>query len=185
MPSIRSGPRHEALQALVFGLVLAAALSAPPEALAMVVDRCGSDTEAGGTNLAAALAQGGPITFSCASGATIRVTTPIDLTRSVDIDGGGRVTLDGNNEIWMLNARGPDIEVRLSNLTIRRIAVQSGTDQGVINGAKQVLLAKVRVAESDSPISTNGAIVIEDSDQPRPYQRGGRPRYRPHENTHY
>lgn len=76
-------------------LVLSALLAVVPAAHAdAVVNHCAADDQPGaGTNLQAALAIGGRITFACGAPATIRLNCHAQITAPTTIDGGGTVTL--------------------------------------------------------------------------------------------
>jgi MYXO-CTERM domain-containing protein len=77
-------------------LALALAGLVPPVARAdAVVTLCNDDTQAGpGTNLAAALAAGGRITFQCGTAATLIVNGKYQISGPTEIAGEGNVTLD-------------------------------------------------------------------------------------------
>jgi hypothetical protein len=151
----------------LLGLALVVALSGPHEAAAegqtmTEVDRCGSDVEPGGINLATALAAGGRITFRCGGPATIRITREHLITRSVDIDGGNQITLEGNKQSSFLlvsGPTGPNVVVRLANLTILRMGSSTG---GLFRGSR-IAVFNSRIAESDTPIVANTGVVIENS----------------------
>lgn len=86
--------------ALAFGAWLACA--SPALAAPTVVSVCGRDDATGGTNLSAALAQGGDIQIRCGAGAaTIRITRTHPLGRATRIDGAGTTTLIGSGQAPM------------------------------------------------------------------------------------
>jgi predicted outer membrane repeat protein len=165
---MRSVPsaRLDILRRWLCALLCVAALTAPESGAAQTeVDRCGSDVEPGGTNLGIALAAGGQITFRCGGAATIRITKQHSVTRSVDIDGGGQVTLDGNNQAAFLlvtGPTGPQVTVRLANLTIRRMAHPAGTMAGVFQGLR-IVIVNSAISESNSPIVANTQVAVENS----------------------
>lgn len=100
---------------LVVAVLALTALSARAQT---VVTVCGTDTAAGGTNLATALATGGDIKIACAGGANeIRLTAVHSLPATTKIDGGG-VTLigPGNGAMFVLPAWEP---LTLRNLSIK------------------------------------------------------------------
>lgn len=99
-------------------VVAALALTALSARAQTVVTACGTDTAAGGTNLATALATGGDIKIACAGGANeIRLTAARSLPATTNIDGGG-VTLigPGNGAMFVLPAGEP---LTLRNLSIK------------------------------------------------------------------
>lgn len=170
MRNIRKGARSKRLRRWLCAVLCAGALGLPAGAAAeepalTEVDRCGSDVEPGGTNLATALVRGGRITFRCGGPATIRITRQHAPTRSVDIDGGNQITLDGNNETALLLVTGPtglSVTVRLANLTIRRMAHPAGTMAGVFQGV-QLAVVNSHISESQSPIIVSRQLLIEGS----------------------
>jgi predicted outer membrane repeat protein len=171
IPSARPPRRSRARLGWCVAALCALAPLAPRAAGAQeqrptIVDRCGTDVDAGGTNLATALAAGGPVRFACGGQATIRVTRPHSITRGVDLDGAGQITLDGNNDTPFLVAGAPDLTVRLANVTIRRMA---STNQAGVVGAPPTLAVHVRIVaseirESDLPFAMlNGDVTAENS----------------------
>ncbi len=72
-------------------------------------------TEAG---LDTALANGGSAAFTCATATTIIVGGTKNVSKSVNLDGGGRLTLSGGNIRSILNITA-SITVGLANLTLR------------------------------------------------------------------
>jgi hypothetical protein len=76
-----------------------------------VVTTC---TEAG---LRAAIAAGGTITFNCGAPVTIVLASPITFTANTVLDGGGTVTLSGNNASGLLVSN-DNLTLTLRNLTL-------------------------------------------------------------------
>lgn len=72
------------------------------------------------SNLEAALAGGGSVTFNCGAPATITFASQIVITQNTTIDGGtlGQVTLSGNN-VTRLFTTTPGATLTLLNLTLR------------------------------------------------------------------
>jgi len=65
-----------------------------------VVNLCNTDNEAGaGTNLRAAIAVGGRVTFACPSGTVMRVAQTQTINNATEVDGGNTVTLDGAHAV--------------------------------------------------------------------------------------
>src|SRR5262245_33751373 len=140
MRSVRSAHLPDALCRAASALLWAMVASQPGNAAAQEqpvreVDRCGSDVEPGGTNLATALEAGGRITFRCGGPATIRITRLHSISRAVEIDGGGQVTLDGDNQTAFL-ASDADLVVRFVNLTIRRMGNANIPTSGVVRAER-------------------------------------------------
>ena len=101
---------------------LVALLSAAPAAqAATIVTACGTDTAAGGVNLATAVVTGGEIIIRCADGSTeIRFTQAHSVGPPTTIDGEGKITLNGAGlpamfEFPLSGAR----QLTLRNLSIR------------------------------------------------------------------
>jgi predicted outer membrane repeat protein len=101
--SVLKSPRMTSLAAgLVVGLLAFAAMPAsaqPPLGTAAAggvvgTGSSGSCTEAA---LKAAVAGGGTVTFNCGSSATITLTNDVVVSKDTAIDGGGRITISGNN----------------------------------------------------------------------------------------
>jgi hypothetical protein len=80
------------------------------------------------SQLQAAVAKGGIITFNCGGPATIVVTSTLTLpmTKDTVIDGGGNVTLDGGGAVQILSWPGTDFQVNEHRLTLQRIAIVNG-----------------------------------------------------------
>lgn len=81
------------------------------------------------TALAAAVAQGGVITFDCGAGAvTIPVAATLDLPvdRSTVIDGGNRITLDGRSEVQILRWDHPNWQTNDNVLTLQHLVLANG-----------------------------------------------------------
>lgn len=77
-------------------------------------------------NLAAAVAQGGVITFSCGAGDhTITVPTALELRIDVDtvIDGGGTVTLSGGDESRIFEFDSPNYRVTTTRVVLQRLTL--------------------------------------------------------------
>jgi predicted outer membrane repeat protein len=129
-----------------------------------VVDRCTTDVESGGTNLAQALGRGGRITFNCPGPATIRITRPHRISRSFDLDGGGTVTLDGGGEQTFVEGVAPNLSMRLANVTVQNMF--STHTSGVIDGdlGLKIEIANSRILDSELPIGiAQGEVVVTDS----------------------
>ena len=100
-------------------IAAAALIAILPARAATVVTACGTDTAAGGTNLATALAAGGDISIRCAGGVReIRLTTAWVFRKATAIDGGNQVTLVGPGSGPMFVSDGPR-QLSLRNLAIR------------------------------------------------------------------
>ena len=167
MRSIPNAPRRSTRRlavALVLALGLGALPAAAPEPAPTVVDRCTTDVEPGGTNLAQALGRGGRITFNCRAPATIRITRPHQISRSFDLDGGGTVTLDGGGEQPFVEGVTPNLSMRLANVTVQNMF--STNTSGVIDGdlGLKIEIANSRILDSELPIGiAQGEVVVTDS----------------------
>lgn len=81
------------------------------------------------SQLKAAAALGGVITFNCGSGkVTILVTSTLTLptNKNTVIDGGNRITLDGGNAVQILSFRGDDFMKNDMGLTLQHITLIQG-----------------------------------------------------------
>lgn len=128
------------------------------DALSSIVDRCGSDVDAGGTNLVTALSTGRPVTFSCGGPATIRITRRHVVDTSVVIDGGGSVTLDGGGASAFLAAGRPGLSITLRGLTLR--AMKPEGRASVVEG-DQVTIADSRIRDSFMPVNALGVLTLD------------------------
>jgi hypothetical protein len=75
--------------------------------------------------LAVAVAKGGIVTFNCGpSQVTIPITATINLPIDKDtvIDGGGKVTLDGQNAVRILDFNSPNYRATATRVTIQHLA---------------------------------------------------------------
>jgi hypothetical protein len=80
-------------------------------------------------SLRAAIALGGVITFDCGSGAaTIPVTATLNLpvNKNTVIDGGNRVTLDGQSAVQILRFNSANFQANDRTLTLQHIAMVNG-----------------------------------------------------------
>jgi hypothetical protein len=104
----------------------------PPADTSTVIARVGSGTPQSCTEsvLRAEVAKGGTITFNCgAEAATIRVTQTIQVPTDRDtvIDGGNKVTFDGNRAVRILNMTQGNYRTNRRGLTLQRIALINGS----------------------------------------------------------
>jgi hypothetical protein len=90
------------------------------------------------TELAAAVATGGIITFNCGTNATIPITTTLKLRTDVDtiIDGGSKVTLDGGSTTQIMNFTHDNYRVNTIQLTLMNITLAHGKISGTMPYAK-------------------------------------------------
>lgn len=146
-------------------LALAGALLAPGtvSAAPTIVNVCTSDIAPGGTNLAAAIAQGGEISIRCPAGAAvIRITRTHQIPRSTQIDGNGQATLLGNGLAPMFTGANG---LALSNLTIRNRAAPGKPRQrrpSVVESTSTLRLVRVRTERTTSPYQAR-RVVASDS----------------------
>ena len=84
------------------------------------------------TALAAAIAQGGIITFDCGGAATITVTKTLSLRTDVDttIDGGGKITIDGGGAVQIMSFDHADFRKNTTLLTLMRLTLAHGRNHG-------------------------------------------------------
>ncbi|MBL8094352.1 MAG: hypothetical protein JNL73_09285 [Anaerolineales bacterium] len=109
------------LRSVFLGGVLVVSAMEPATARAAgVVTTC---TDSG---LRAAVATGGLITFACGGPATIVLAGPITFTQNTTLDGGGLITLSGNNLTGLLVSNN-NLSITLRDLTLRDAR---STDQG-------------------------------------------------------
>jgi predicted outer membrane repeat protein len=170
MRRTRSGPRNVRGSCAVWLVAAALAIAAP--AWGVEVTLCGSDTQPGpGTNFAQALVAGGTITFRCAP-SVLRITQQHFLTTSVDIDGGNRIILDGDHRASMLLVTAPQVQVRLANITVRRVGMPRRPPllnyifAGVVEGQDvlRVSIYNSRIVDSYSPIRAgDGSVTVSDT----------------------
>ncbi len=79
--------------------------------------------------LAAAVSKGGVITFNCgAAPVTIAVTATMNLPTGADtvLDGGGRITLDGQNAVRILSFNHDDFMVNDTRVTLQNLSLVNG-----------------------------------------------------------
>jgi len=136
----------------------------PARAQVTVVDRCVTDVDPGGTNLADALSRGGRIEFSCPNPTTIQITRPHTVTRSFELDGGGKMTLDGAGATPFVEAVAPDLTLAVSNVAIRRMS--STNTSGVFDGdlGLKIVITNSQILESELPIGIlRGEVIATDS----------------------
>jgi hypothetical protein len=78
------------------------------------------------SQLNAAVAKGGVITFDCGSGAVIipiTATMSLPTNKNTVIDGGNKITLDGGHAVQILNFSGPGFQANTNGLTLQHIAL--------------------------------------------------------------
>lgn len=155
--------------------LVAASMSAGPAAAETVVTRCASDDQTGGMNLATALRRGGLIRFNCPGGdATIEVTQLHFPPSGTEIDGGGRITLDGRRRrLILFDVRSGDLTLRgITIKNVRQVQVLAGFDTPADGGGPIVsvqmfpypsvldlhngtaILDRVRILDCESPVKT-------------------------------
>jgi hypothetical protein len=80
-------------------------------------------------SLSAAVSKGGVITFNCgAAPVTVPVTATMNLPTGIDttIDGGGRITLDGQNAVRILSFDHDDFMVNNTRVTLQNLSLING-----------------------------------------------------------
>lgn len=146
-----------------------------------VVTLCADDAQAGpGTNLAAALATGGRITFQCGPGAVIVVNGSYEITKLTQLVGEGKVTLDfrgsssgfwGNtDEYWTQHVPASGSLVldglTLTNANATATPILGGGTQytAVVAGYLNLIVQSSTIVSSHNPIGLLGQTVsISDS----------------------
>jgi hypothetical protein len=85
------------------------------------------------THLAAAVAQGGVITFDCGT-TTIAITSQIEvpIDRDTTIDGGGKITLDGGGTNRIFDWAGTNYRVNTHLLALLNLTLQNGKVTGTM-----------------------------------------------------
>jgi len=89
----------------------------------------GTATSCTFTQLQAAVAKAGVITFDCgADPITIHVTSTLNLVTTKDtvIDGGGKVTLDGGKKVQLLNFASSNFQANDHVLTLQHLGLSNG-----------------------------------------------------------
>ncbi len=111
----------------------------PPEAAAVDTSKpttvVGTGTPASCTaaKLAAAIAQGGVITFQCGDQpATISLDATLNLRTDVDtvIDGGNKITIDGGSKVRILIWNSGDWQRNTHTLTLQHLVIANGKASG-------------------------------------------------------
>lgn len=129
-----------------------------------VVDRCSSDTQPNGTNLASALEKGGRITFNCPPNTSIRITKGHRVPSGTVIDGGNRVTLDAHGvRMMMFWVSGSGGSFGLERITIRNakreplvIPDPLGYPSVLRSFGNDVRLTDVLIEASEQPVGIDG-----------------------------
>ena len=82
--------------------------------------------------LLAAVAMGGTITFSCGLGVTFALTVPLELRTDKDtvIDGGGKVSIDGQSMTRVLEFNGPNFRTTRTTVTLQNLNIVHGKRTG-------------------------------------------------------
>ncbi len=112
------------MRTLILFLLLLTGTQARADA---TVNLCSHATQAGaGVNLTTAIIRGGTITFDCPIGARIRFDAPVAVARSVQVDGGSRVTLYGAGASGLFRASGA-VDLTLRRITLMNASAQGGT----------------------------------------------------------
>jgi predicted outer membrane repeat protein len=116
-------PRNLYLAAgLMLGLLAFAAMPSPAAAGGVVgTGSPGSCTEAA---LKTAVSGGGTVTFNCGSSATITLTNDVVVSKDTVIDGGGKITISGNNVTRVFRT---DNYVKF---TVKNLTIQNGKEPG-------------------------------------------------------
>jgi len=136
--------------ALVGALVTTLFVSvAPAQAAEQVVTNCSDDAQ-----FSSLLQGGGTITFDCGA-ALIYLSSEIGISTNTTIDGGGQVTLSGDNELQLFAIN------QGASLTLRNIILTDGfspEDGGAIYNAGSLALENSTIRASHA-LASGGAIV--------------------------
>ena len=105
-----------------------------------------------------ALAGGGAVAFNCGGAATIVITSVKTINADTQIDGGGVITIDGNNATRLFTVTAGDT-LSLSNITLRRGDGDGGSGGAIYNNGT-LNLTNVTIEDSTATGSTDrgGAI---------------------------
>jgi predicted outer membrane repeat protein len=123
LDSVLKSPRSTCLAVgLVMGLLAFAVM--PSTAAAGGVVGKGTSASCTEAALKAAVAGGGTVTFNCGSSATITLTNDVVVSKDTVIDGGGRVTISGNNVTRVFRT---DNYVKF---TVQNLTIQNGKEPG-------------------------------------------------------
>ena len=150
---------------VVLAMIAAGSFWAEPARADSRVTLCSLDTQPGfGTNLDAAIAAGGTVTFGCSgASANIRITHLHAVTAPLVIDGGNRIILDANGATALMDLGGRHYPVTLRNLTVRgahgpvlpvAASLLVSPTSSVIGNGWQVTLENVSIERSDNPIES-------------------------------
>jgi len=129
----------------------------------IVVTICNADSSPGaGVDLKRAIAAGGLITFNCPAGSVIPFSQLYNVTTPTQIDGGGKVTLDGSGK--QMFVVGASVAFSLTGLTIRN-AQAPGTifDAGVITGGAVITIENCRFSDNGFAITSTGSVTVRGS----------------------
>lgn len=115
---------HWIIVALLWSALGVSTAAAQP---VIVVTRCNYDSAEGtGWNLSSALLAGGVIRFDCGARTRIRITFTHPIDRPVVIDGGDRITLDGESQVALFRLESG------GSLTLRNLSLTGGRYNGPI-----------------------------------------------------
>ncbi|MFN8533507.1 MAG: hypothetical protein U0556_08170 [Dehalococcoidia bacterium] len=107
------------------------------------------------TDLQSKLSGGGLVTFSCGV-ATIPVGSTLVITSPTTIDGGGQITLDGQDVTRILSVTG-SVALTLTNLTLDRGRAITGNG-GALLSLGEVVLDRVTVMRSSAASGSGGGV---------------------------
>ena len=151
MPTLQwSRARCRLLGVLVVAL-LSVCGTLPVRASGGVVSDCSSDAQ-----FSSLLATGGPISFNCGAGPhTIRITSQKSINHDTTIDGGGTITLDGQNTYRLFDV-GATLTLRQLVLTRAFFNGDGGAIRNTANGT--LILESSTIRDSHAALS-GGAIL--------------------------
>ncbi len=152
-----------------FGLALAALalfVGLFPAARATAAGVVGTGTPASCTRdaLAAAMADGGRVTFNCgAAPATIAIPAAIEVRNTVEVDGGGMITLQGSGRVFYHRSYATSASaLTLANLTIAGSRISGAGETA--NGAAILSVNNSIDGKTYIPTLTLDRVTIRDND---------------------
>jgi len=155
----RLGLRRKLASGMAAALLLSAILGARPAYAAGVVGD-GTPSSCTASALMAAQTGGGVVTFNCgAAPKTIFMIGPIVLNSNTTIDGGGLITLDGQNNTSFFELV-PGVNVQLKNLVFVNGNETVGSGGAVFVPASATLAVSNCTFNSNSSSNGGGAIAV-------------------------
>jgi len=108
--------------------------------------------------LRAALAGGGSVGFFCFGPTTISISSPLIITQSTDVEGGGEITLDGGSTTRLFYVTA-GVTLTLRNLTLTN-GYSGASDGGAISNDGTLYLENSRIEGSSTDINHSGGAIF-------------------------